>query len=119
MKTGHIKFRNLPMQIVLVLVTLGIYVIYWYYVTLKELHIANGNDQGVAMWTLLGFLPIASYFSNWHYSCEFDGFSAQKYPTLLLFLAFIAFPPVVWFVVQTELNAAASGGAAFAPREAH
>ena len=44
MKTAHIKFRNMPTQVVLAFVTLGIYVLYWYYVTLKELHIASGND---------------------------------------------------------------------------
>ncbi len=70
MKTAHIKFRNMPTQVVLAFVTLGIYVLYWYYVTLKELHIASGNDQGVAMWTLMGVIPIAAYFSNWHYSPE-------------------------------------------------
>ena len=119
MKTAHIKFRNMPTQVVLAFVTLGIYVLYWYYVTLKELHIASGNDQGVAMWTLMGVIPIAAYFSNWHYSCEFERFAGQKYPTLVVFLAFIAFPPIVWFVVQSELNAAAIGGAAYTPREAH
>ena len=111
MKTDHIKSRSLPKHIVLAIITLGIFAIYWYYVTLKELHIANGNDQGVAMWTLMGVIPIANIFSNWHYACEFDGFTGQKYPTLVVFLAFMVFFPIVWFVAQTELNKAADGRA--------
>lgn len=112
MKTDHIKYRKLVPQAILAVITLGIYAIYWYYVTLKELHIASGNEQGVAMWTLMGVIPIANIFSNWHYACEFDRFTAQKYPTLLVFVAFIAFFPIVWFVAQTELNKAATGDAA-------
>ena len=46
MSTDHIKHRNMVMQIVLVIITLGIYAIYWFYVTLNELHIANGKDEG-------------------------------------------------------------------------
>ena len=42
MKTDQIKKRNMVMQVVLMIITLGIYAIYWYYSTLKELHVANG-----------------------------------------------------------------------------
>ena len=107
MRTDHIKSRKLVKQVILAFITLGIYAIYWYYVTLKELHIANGNEQGVAMWTLMGIIPIANYFSNWHYSAEFEQFIGPKYPTLVVFLAFLVFFPIVWFIVQTELNKAA------------
>ena len=51
MNTDHIKYRNMLMQVVLVIVTLGLYAIYWYYVTLKEMKIANGKDEGVGLWT--------------------------------------------------------------------
>ena len=37
----HIEDRNVVMQILLVIVTFGIYAIYRYHVTLKELHIAK------------------------------------------------------------------------------
>ena len=46
MKTDHIKKRNMIMQIVLMLITLGIYAIYWLYYTLRELHITDGKDHG-------------------------------------------------------------------------
>ncbi len=110
MKTDHIKKRNMVMQVVLTIITLGIYVIYWYHSTLKELHIANGKDEGAAMWTIFLFLPILNYFSYWHYSSEFGAFNNEKYPGLVVFLAWVVFAPIVWILAQTELNKAAEGG---------
>ena len=111
MKIGHIKKRNLIMQVVLAIVTLGIYFIDWFYSTLKEIHIANGSDEGAGMWTVLMMVPIIGYFASWHYASEFAVFNRDKYPALLIFLAWIVFAPIVWILVQTELNKAAEGGA--------
>ena len=44
MQTGHIKRRNMVVQVILLIVTLGIYAIYWFHVTLNELYQANGNQ---------------------------------------------------------------------------
>ena len=107
MKTDHIKKRNMLMQVVLFFVTLGIYALYWYYSTLKELHIANGQDEGAGMWTILLFIPILNFFSYWHYSSEFAAFGNEKYPGLVIFLAWIIFVPIVWILVQLDLNKAA------------
>ena len=51
MKTDHIKRRNMWIQVGLVVVTLGLYQFYWFYVTLKELHIANRAMGGAAVHT--------------------------------------------------------------------
>ena len=59
MKTDHIKKRNMIMQIVLMLITLGIYAIYWLYYTLRELHIANGKDPGALPWAVLALIPLS------------------------------------------------------------
>ena len=112
MKTAHIKKRTMVMQVVLMIITLGIYAIYWYYSTLKELHVANGKDEGAGMWTVFLFLPLLNYFAMWHYSSEYAEFTAQKYPGLLIFLAWIIFLPIIWFLVQTDLNRSADGVAA-------
>ena len=112
MKTDHIKKRNMVIQVVLTIITLGIYIIYWYHSTLKELHIANGKSDGALLWTIFLFLPLLNYFSYWHYSSEFGEFNAGKYPSLVVFLAWVVFAPIVWILVQTELNKAADGGAA-------
>ena len=46
MRTDHIKYRNMAMQVVLFIITLGLYSIYWFYVTLNELHVANEKAEG-------------------------------------------------------------------------
>ena len=100
------------MQVVLMIVTLSLYAIYWFYSTLKEMHIANGKDEGAVMWTIFIFLPILNWFAVWHYSSEYAEFTTEKYPALLLFIAWLVLLPIVWFLVQTDLNKAADVGAA-------
>ena len=107
MQTSHIKRRNMVAQVVLVIVTLGIYAIYWFHVTLNELHRANGKRDGAGLWTLLLFVPFGSLFSYWHYSFEYADFVSQKYPGIAVFLLWLVFSPVVWFLVQNDLNQAA------------
>ena len=107
----HIEDRNMVMQVLLVIVTLGIYAIYWYYVTLKELHIANRKDEGAGLYTVLLLIPLVSLIAYWHYASELSAFTDEKYPAILTFILWIIFAPVVWFLSQIELNKAA--------REAH
>ena len=87
----------------------GDYAVYWYYSTLKELHIANGKDEGAGLWTVLALIPIANLFSWWHYSSEADTFTSGKYSSVVLFIVWIIFSPIVWLLVQMELNKAAKG----------
>ncbi len=107
-RTDHIKYRNMIMQVVLAIVTFGIYTIYWYYVTLDELHKANGKAEGAGMWTVLSIIPIANLFAYWHHSFEYAGFTNSKYPGIAIFILWIVFSPVVWFLVQSDLNRVAS-----------
>jgi len=53
-----------------------------------------------------------NYFTYWHYSSEFGAFTHEKYPSLVAFLAWVVFAPIVWILAQTELNKAADGEAA-------
>ena len=108
MRTDHIKYRNMLMQVVLYIVTLGIYGIYWYYVTLGEMHIANGKNEGAGLWTLLFLIPIVNLFALWHYSSEAGAFTQGKYPAILLFILWLIFSLLVWIFVQIELNNAAT-----------
>ena len=107
-RTDHIKYRNMIMQVILSIVTLGIYAIYWYYVTLDELHKANGKAERAGMWTLLSIIPIASLFAQWHHSLEYADFTKSKYPGIAIFIPWIVFSPVVWFLIQSDLNKAAT-----------
>ena len=110
MKTDHIKKRNMIMQIVLMVVTLGIYAIYWYYSTLSELHTANNKNEGALLWTIMALIPLANLFDYWHYASEFSEFNGGKYPIIVVFIAWVVFSPLVWLLVQLDLNKAADGG---------
>lgn len=106
-RAGRIKYRNMLVQVLLVMITLGIYTIYWYYVTLDELHKANGKTEGAGMWTVLTLIPIASLFAQWHHASEYAEFVDGKYPGIAIFILWILFSPAVWFLVQMDLNRAA------------
>ena len=107
-RTDHIKYRNMVLQVILAIVTFGIYTVYWYYVTLDELHQANGKTEGAGLWTLLSVIPIAQYFAQWHHSIEYAESVADKYPGIGIFILWIVFRPVVWFLVQSDLNRVAN-----------
>ncbi len=79
---------------------------------MRELHIANGKEANAGLWTVLALVPIGFFFAYWHYAWEYAQFVDQKYPAVLIFLAWIIFFPVAWFLVQTELNKAATGDVA-------
>ena len=109
MQTQDIKYRNLVMQVALFIATLGLYSIYWYFSTLKELHVANGKDESPALWTVLMFVPIASLLAQWHYGSELEKFTDEKYPAIGILILWIVFAPIVWLLAQLELNKAAAG----------
>ena len=112
MEADHIKNRNMIMQVVLFIVTIGIYGIYWFYSTLKELLIANGKeDAGEILWTILSLIPLINLFAYWHYSSEWATFTNDKYPSFLMFILWIFFSPAVWLLTQLELNNASTSTA--------
>lgn len=110
-RTDHIKYRNMFIQVILYIITFGIYGLYWFYVTFNELSTANGKTEGAGcLWTFLLLIPIASLFSIWKHSTEYAEFVDNKYPGIALFILWLVFAPAVWFLVQLDLNRAARGG---------
>lgn len=107
---SHIKYRNMFLQPILVIITLGIYGIYWFHVTLGELQRANnrGPEAGHWKWTIFFCIPLIDFFSFWRYAGEYSYFVRDKYPRALIFVLWILFFPAVWFMVQLDLNRAAS-----------
>ena len=111
---SHIKYRNMFLQVVLSVITLGIYLviygIYWFHVTLGELQRANnrGPEVGHWKWTILFCIPLLDFFTFWHYAGEYTEFVREKYPRWLIFVLWIVFFPAVWFLAQRDLNRAAS-----------
>ena len=60
-----IKRRNMAMQVLLMIVTLGIYSIYWFYVTSKEMVEYKHLNGSAALWTLLSLIPLANLYAEY------------------------------------------------------
>jgi len=100
-----VKNRNMLAQVGLMIITLGIYAIYWFYSTAEELKFL-GDDQNAspALWTVLLFIPFGCLYSWYKYSELYQKVSADSLNMWILFLLWIVFSPAVWFIAQTELN---------------
>ena len=113
--TGHIKYRNMWVAVIYFILTLGLYSIYWYYSTLEELQVANGKEKSGCLMTFLLFVPLLSLISYWQHSFEYADFVDDKYPGIAIFILWLVFAPVVWFLVQSDLNRAAQRPAQSSP----
>ena len=107
-RTDHIKYRNMWVRAALIIISFGIYLIYWYFASLEELHQANGKEPSGCLWTLLSLVPILNLFAYWHHSSEYTTFVNGKYPAIAISILWIVFSPAVWFLVQSDLNRAAN-----------
>ena len=102
-----IRRRNLLGQVVLYIITLGIYGIYWFYSTLDEMVTYRGERAESCLWTIGLLIPIVNLFSLWKYASTVDKVTNQKYPTILMWLLGIFVFPAVWVLVRLELNSMA------------
>jgi len=101
----YIKKRNMIAQVFLMIITLGIYSIYWFYQVSVELKgIANDENANPALWTVLLFIPFASIYSIYKFSELYEKVTKEQMNRWLLFVLYLVFSPAVWFIVQTELN---------------
>jgi hypothetical protein len=106
-----VKYRNMWKQVGLVIITLGIYIIYWFYQTACELkYLAKDQQASPGLWTVLLFIPFGGFYSDYKYSELFQKVSSESLNRWILFLLWIVFSPAVWFIVQTELNRRATYG---------
>ena len=99
-----IERRSLPKQVLKTVLTLGIYAIYWFYVTSKEM-VAHGKLNGrPGVWTILQVIPIVNFYSFWRHSRALEAVTDGKYRAFSIFVLWIIFPPAVWWITQRELN---------------
>jgi len=101
----RIKFRSMPLQVLLFIVTFGIYGLYWFYQTAVEMREAVGDfDGSPGLWLVLLFVPFGNFFSYYFYSELYEKWSAETFNRWLLWVIWLLFSPAVWFIVQSELN---------------
>jgi fatty acid desaturase len=100
-----IKKRNLLAQIGLMIITFGIYAIYWFYKISEEMKfLGKDAEASPALWTVLLFIPFANFWSYYKFSQLYEKISSDHFNLWLLFVLWIVFSPAVWFIVQTEMN---------------
>lgn len=100
-----VKKRNMIGQVGLMIITLGIYSIYWFYKISEEMKfVGKDADASPALWTVLLFIPIANIWSYYKFSELYEKVSSDNFNKWLLFVLWLVFSPAVWFIVQTEMN---------------
>ena len=99
-----IKRRNMVMQVFLMLVTLGIYGIYWFYVTSKEMIEHKGLDGSPGLWTVLSLIPLVNLYAEYKQGEAVEALTDGSVNRWIIFILWLVFSPAVWFIVQTELN---------------
>ena len=106
-----IERRNMGMQVVLAIITLGIYVIYWFYVTSKEMVEHKNLAGSPGLWTLLLFVPFGALYSYYKHGEAVEALTDESMNKWLVFILWLVFSPAVWFITQTELNKRATSAA--------
>ena len=79
-----IKRRNMWMQVILAIVTLGIYAIYWFYVTSKEMVEHKNLDGSPGLWTSLLFVPFGALYSYWKHGKAVEAVTDKRYTGILI-----------------------------------
>jgi magnesium-transporting ATPase (P-type) len=100
----RIKRRSWLGMICLGVVTFGLYAIYWFYDTSREIIAETGESSSAALWTILLFIPFGHFFAAYFYGRAFEKLTAGKVNGLLLTLLLSFFPVLGWMVAQMELN---------------
>ena len=70
-----IKHRNMWLQVLLFIITLGIY---WYCSTFKEMVEHQDQEETAGLWTILALTPIANLFSFWKHGGLVEGVTNNK-----------------------------------------
>ena len=99
-----IKRRNMLFQFVMYIITFGLYGMYWYYSTLEEMTKFQGEKTESVIWTILMFIPLANLFAMWKHASVSAKFTEGTYHPVLLMMVWIFVSPVVWILMQIELN---------------
>ena len=72
-----IKHRNMWLQVLLFIITLGIY---WYCSTFKEMGEHQDQEENAVLWTILALTPTANLFSFWKHGGLVESVTNNKYP---------------------------------------
>ena len=81
-----IQRRNMGMQVLLMIVTLGIYGIYWFYVTSQEIVEHKSLDGSAGLWTVLLFVPFGAFYSYYKQGEAVEALTDNSMSKWILFI---------------------------------
>ncbi|MBD3390110.1 DUF4234 domain-containing protein [Candidatus Micrarchaeota archaeon] len=85
-------------------ITFGIYWIYWFYHTSRELGEINKSETNPLLWTIGLFIPLVNLWVLWKYAGEGEKVLNRKHSQLVLFIAWIVFFPIAQYLIQKGIN---------------
>ena len=100
---------SLGIQVLLFIVTLGIYGIYWYYSRMVELNNGTNVHLSPGIYTIFLFIPFAHLYTFWKVSEGGEAVTDQTQVVLFLLFFFGITSPIAWYLIQSGINRHASG----------
>lgn len=100
------QHRSLAKQVVFTVVTFGLYVVYWWYVTHRQLARGTDAESSPVLRTVGLFVPVVNLVVIWKTSRDAEAVTDLN--GAVLFLLFLAVAPAGWYLVQSGVNAVAS-----------
>lgn len=95
-----IKHRNIVLVYILMIITFGIYALYWLVSTKHEINKLGANIPT----SLLLIIPIANIYWIYKYCEGFSQFVKKDDNTLLWFILYLLIGIIMPAIVQSELN---------------
>ncbi|MFB6089408.1 MAG: DUF4234 domain-containing protein [Candidatus Aenigmatarchaeota archaeon] len=90
--------------VIFAIITLGIYGLYWFYKTSKDLIEHMDRNSSAGLWLIGIFIPLLNFVIYWKYSHLLEDATDGKRDALLIFILFIVLFPAAIYVVQKDLN---------------
>lgn len=97
---------SLGIQVVLFVVTLGLYGLYWYYQANSQLVAGTDAEFNPAVRVLLSLIPLVGLYWSWQFCDDMEGVTGHS--GALLFVLYLFFMPAAWFLIQTGINETAA-----------
>ncbi len=107
----QVKYRNMWGQVGLMIITIGLYSIYWFYQTSVEMaQLCEDRRAEPALWTILLFIPFCALYSYYKHAELYERISADQFNRWIMWLLWLFFSPAVWLIIQLDLNRRATYG---------
>lgn len=98
---------SLVAQVLLTVVTFGLYSLYWWYKTNRQLDRGTTADCSPGLRTVGLVIPIYNLIVMWRFS--HDAAAVTDQDGVILFLLLLVIGPAAWYLIQTGINGIAAG----------